>query len=117
MSRRWEQRRFAPSGVLPAALLVAVAPCDSLAQIQPDAGRIQQELERGRVPAPAPRPPAAPVIEEPVRPALTAPASARFLVKGFRITRSTAFTETQLLAVLNEFIGKELSLEIGRAHV
>lgn len=96
--------------VFAAALLVAIAPCGSLAQIQPDAGRIQQELERGRVPGPAPRTPAAPVIEEPVRPALTAPATARFLVQGFRITRSTAFTEAELLAVLKEFIGKELSL-------
>ncbi len=93
-----------------AAVLIAIAPGGARGQVQPDAGRIQQELERGRVPGPAPRAPAAPVIEEPVRPALTAPASARFLVNGFRITRSTAFAEAELLALLKEFIGKELSL-------
>jgi hemolysin activation/secretion protein len=81
-----------------------------VAQVQPDAGRIQQELERGRVPGPAPRSPAAPVLEEPVRPALKAPSTARFLVNGFRITRSAAFTEAELLALLKDFIGKELSL-------
>ena len=93
-----------------AAVLVAIVPCGALAQVQPDAGRIQQELERGRVPGPAPRTPAAPVVEEPVRPALTAPATARFLVSGFRITRSAAFTEAELVALLKDFIGKELSL-------
>lgn len=98
------------SALAAAAALAAIAPGGALAQVQPDAGRIQQELERGRVPGPPPRLPAAPVVEEPVRPALTAPAAARFLVNGFRITRSAAFTETELLALLKGFIGKELSL-------
>lgn len=62
------------------------------------------------MPAPLPRTPSAPVIEEPVRPALKAPESARFLVKGFRITRAAAFSEAELVALLNEFVGKELSL-------
>ena len=93
-----------------AAALVLLAHGGVLAQVQPDAGRIQQELERGRVPAPPPRGPSAPLIEEPVRPALKAPDSARFLVKGFRITRAVAFSEGELVALLSEFVGKELSL-------
>jgi hemolysin activation/secretion protein len=88
-----------------------LAGCGSaFAQAPPDAGRIQQEIERSRIPAPAPRAPAAPLVEEPVRPALAAPASARFLVKGFRITRATAFPEAELAALLAQFTGRELSL-------
>lgn len=92
------------------AALIAVAPAGVLAQVQPDAGRIQQELERGQMPGPAPRSPAAPVVEEPLRPALTAPAAVRFPVNSFRITRGTAFTEAELLPLLKDFIGKDLSL-------
>lgn len=114
MSRRWRERPFPRSrishAVAAAAVLVAIVPGAALAQVQPDAGRIQQELERGRVPGPPPRSPAAPVVEEPVRPALTAPAAVRFRVSGFRITRSTAFTEAELLPLLTEFTGKDLSL-------
>ena len=93
------------------AVLVAVAPASAFAQVPPDAGRIQQDFERGRVPAQPPRTPAEPLIEEPVRPALKAPDSARFLVKGFRITRNTAFSEAELLALLTDFTGKQLSLD------
>jgi hemolysin activation/secretion protein len=82
----------------------------ALAQVRPDAGRIQQELERGRVPGLVPPPPGAPVVEEPRRPSLAAPTARFFFIKGFRITRSTAFAEVELLALLKNFIGKELSL-------
>jgi hemolysin activation/secretion protein len=97
------------------ALLVAIAPVvfglgGALAQVRPDAGRIQQELERGRVPGLVPPPPGAPLVEEPSRPALTAPASRLFFVKGFRISRGGAFPEADLLALLKDFTGKELSL-------
>ena len=77
----------------------------------PDAGSIQRDFERGRVPPAPPRTPATPLIEQPERPALKAPDSARFLVKGFRITRNTAFSEGELLPLLKEFVGKQLSLE------
>ena len=58
----------------------------------------------------APRSPAAPLVEQPVRPALKAPESARFPVKGFRISGAAAFTEAELLPLLKDFVGKELSL-------
>jgi hemolysin activation/secretion protein len=80
------------------------------AQTIPDAGSIQRDIERSRIPGAAPRQPAAPVVEEPVRPALTAPDTARFLVKGFRIRQSVAFTEAELVALLKDFTGKELAL-------
>lgn len=90
--------------------LVISATDGALAQVQPDAGRIQQELERGRVPGLVPPPAAVPLVEELPRPALKAPEGKRFLVKGFRITRNTAFAEAELLALLKDFVGKELSL-------
>jgi len=92
------------------AASILLGSASASAQAPPDAGRIQQEIERSRLPAPAPRPPAAPLIEEPLRPALAAPESARFFVKGFRITRASAFGERELLALLAGFTGKELSL-------
>lgn len=96
---------------LAAMAVIASAPGGALAQLPPDAGRIQQDFERGRVPPAPPRTPAEPLIEQPARPALKAPDSVRFLVKGFRITRSTAFTEGELLPLLKDFVGKELALD------
>lgn len=92
-------------------VLCVCASGSAFAQVPPDAGRIQQDFERGRVPPAPPRTPAAPLIEQPARPTLKAPDSARFLVKGFRITRNTAFSESELLLLLKDFVGKELSLE------
>ena len=83
----------------------------ALAQVPPDAGRIQQDFERGRVPPAPPRTPAEPLIEQPPKPALRAPDNVRFPVKGFRITRNTAFREDELLPLLKDFVGKDLSLE------
>ena len=82
----------------------------ALAQVPPDAGRIQQDFERGRVPPVPPRTPAEPLIEQPAGPALKAPDSARFPVKGFRVTRSTAFGEGELLPLLKDFVARDLSL-------
>jgi hemolysin activation/secretion protein len=83
----------------------------ALAQVPPDAGRIQQDFERGRIPPAPPRTPAEPLIEQPAKPALRAPDNVRIPVKGFRITRNTAFREDELLPLLKEFVGKNLSLE------
>lgn len=91
------------------AVLAAFGLGNVLAQARPDAGSILRELERGRAPAIAP-PPGAPVVEEPRRPALSAPATQRFFISGFRITRNSAFAEKELLALLKDFVGKELSL-------
>ncbi len=93
------------------AILCAVLSFSAVAaQTLPDAGQLQRDIERDRVPGAAPRPSTVPGIEEPVRPALTAPETARFLVKGFRIGRATAFSEAELLPLLQDFVGRELSL-------
>jgi hemolysin activation/secretion protein len=80
------------------------------AETLPDAGQIQRDIERDRFPGALPRPSTVPGIEEPVRPALTAPKTARFLVKGFRISRAAAFPEAELLSLLQDFVGRELSI-------
>jgi hemolysin activation/secretion protein len=94
-----------------AVLALCLCAGSALAQTPPDAGRIQQDFERGRIPPAPPRTPAEPLIEQPPAPALRAPDSVRFAVKGFRITRSTAFTQGELLPLLKEFVGKDLSLD------
>src|SRR5262245_17228988 len=94
-----------------AAIVLCISGGIALAQVPPDAGRIQQDFERGRVPPAPPRAPAEPLIEQPAKPSLRAPDSARFLVKGFRITRVTAFSENELLPLLKDFTGKQLSLD------
>lgn len=81
-----------------------------LAQVRPpDAGRV---LEDSRTGGPPQAPRAAPRLdlEQPVRPALTAPDSYRVQVKGFRITRNTVFTQEQLTPLLATYVDRELSL-------
>lgn len=97
------------------ALAVSLAwpfmlPDAALAQVRPDAGRIERDFERDRVPSAPPPKPAAPVFDEGQRPAMAAPDNVSFPVSGFRITRNTVFPEAELLALLKDFVGKELSL-------
>lgn len=102
--------------VLALAAVASLAP--ALAQ-QPPAdysGRILNELERSRVPGLPPREPSAPVIEEPSRPAMSAPADVRFHVSGFRIAGATVFPEAELLPLLKDFVGQDLGIaELNRA--
>jgi hemolysin activation/secretion protein len=76
------------------------------AQIVPDAGTIlrQQEQKPPEVPT---RP--APTIkqEEPARPA-PKPAAPHFTLKGFRVTGSTVFAESELIGLVREYVGKEV---------
>ncbi len=69
-------------------------------------------LEDSRKGGPPQPPRAAPRLDldQPVRPALTAPASFRVQVKVFRITRTTVFTEAKLTPLLETYLGRQLSL-------
>jgi hemolysin activation/secretion protein len=75
----------------------------------PDSGRVLEDSRTGGAPQP-PRPAPRLDLQEPVRPALTAPDSFRVLVKGFRITRATAFAEANLTPLLKAYVDRELSL-------
>jgi len=80
-----------------------------LAQTPQDAGRIFQETSR---PSTERAPQGAPTInvQQPARPALTSTAEIRFKVLHFRISGNSVFPAETLLPLLNEFTGRELSL-------
>jgi hemolysin activation/secretion protein len=80
------------------------------AQQRPDAGTTLREQQ---LPAPAPAKPTPPMprIEAPERPALSAPAAARFQVKAFRITGATAFPTARLEQLVRDLAGRELGLD------
>ena len=85
-------------------LLLAVT--SAQAQQAPDAGRLLQDI--GPAPRlPVPRAPA-PSVEEP-RPGLPADGQ-RIAVKAFRISGAKAFAQPELLALVNDAVGKELTL-------
>ena len=103
--------------ILPAAIGSLFAPCGTWAQVpQPDAGRILNELERSAPPGLPLNRPGQPVIEDSARPAMSAPSGASFRVTAFRISRTTAYTEAELLPLLKDFIGRDLTLaDVNRA--
>ncbi len=91
-----------------AAILLAAFGCAS-AQQAPDAGTLLRETQQ---PFPAPAKPAPPVprIEVPERPALAAPATARFQVKAFRVSGNSAFAAARLEALVSDLAGRELGI-------
>ena len=91
------------------ALCATVLYAQAYAQTPPDAGRLMQEQERGRVTLPA-RDLPLPTLEEPPRPALSAADGLRVRVTEFRFSRNSAFSQTQLNPLLSDLSGKELGL-------
>ncbi len=81
----------------------------AFAQQRPDAGQV---LEQSREPLRLP-PPAEPVLPKPPepKPALPVAPELRVRVKQFSFTGNTIYSEDQLRAVTQEFIGKELNFE------
>jgi len=92
-----------------AGAIAAVLAGTALAQVRPDAGRVLEDSRSGGAPQ-APRSDPRLDLREPVRPALTAPDAFRVRVKGFRVTRSTVFTEKELTALLAAYVDRVLSL-------
>ena len=93
--------------------IVACAVCASFgglaqAQIVPDAGTILREQEQKPPEVPT-RP--APTIkqDEPARPALKPEDTPRFVLKGFRVTGNTVFAESELIDLVREYVGREVS--------
>ncbi len=103
--RSW-RRNAAIGGI---SLLCIVSSFNAFAQTLPDAGQLQRDIERDRLPI-APRQPVTPLIEKLERPALAVPESTRFPVKGFRISRATVFSEAELMPLLKDFVDQDLSL-------
>lgn len=80
-----------------------------MAQRPPDAGRVLEDSRRGG-PAPAPRRDTVPALDAPERPAIKGDAALKVLVKGFRLSGSSAFPQADLLALLSAYVGRELDL-------
>ena len=76
------------------------------AQIAPDAGSILRDQQKPALELPT-RPAPSIKLDEPARPALK-PSDTRFVLKSVRITGNAAFTQDELLAVVQAFIGKEV---------
>lgn len=79
--------------------------CAVFAQVQPDAGRVQEQL---RTPPPA-VPPAAPGIRIEPPHAQPAPDTPPFFVAAFRVVGATLFSQAELLAILGD-AGRPLTL-------
>ncbi len=96
-------------------LVVALALACAVAQAQqpiprpPDAGTTLRESQQPAPERARPAPPA-PRIEAPKRPALAAPATARFEVKAFRVSGNTAFSSAQLEELVRDLAGRELGI-------
>lgn len=90
----------------------ALPSCALYAQVRPDAGQTLESI-RPAPAVPGVRPDAALPREE-SRPALSAPDDQRIAVKEIRISGARAFPEAQLQALVQDAVGKELSLnELG----
>ncbi|MGQ0656213.1 MAG: ShlB/FhaC/HecB family hemolysin secretion/activation protein [Betaproteobacteria bacterium] len=84
---------------------MALLPAVCVAQVQPDAGRVQEQL---RAPAPPPAPPRPDIRIEPPAPDRKAD-TPPFYVAGFRVTGATVFSEKELVEVLGP-AGTQLTL-------
>jgi hemolysin activation/secretion protein len=73
----------------------------------PDAGQILNSLTPPAAPI---IPNKTPLISEPVRPPMVEQEGQRILVKGFRFSGNTTYSETELMSLVAEGIGKELTL-------
>lgn len=75
------------------------------AQVAPDAGSILRDQQKPFLETPSRTAPAI-KLDEPARPALKPPTSARFLLNGFRITGNTVFAESELIALIRDYAGR-----------
>jgi hemolysin activation/secretion protein len=98
-------KKFLAKAIL-GPLVMAVAVSSALAQVRPDAGRVLEETQKRPI-EPQPSRDVLPKQQE-IRPALAGDAKLRVTVKSFRITGNTVYPEAELLATINDYVGKEL---------
>ncbi len=82
----------------------------SSAQTPPDSGTILRQIDPNPLALPDKSPPAIQLPRE-TRPALTDKSGITITVSGYRITRSSAFSEAQLLPLLADSVGNALNLQ------
>jgi len=93
--------------------ILAFAVCASfsgaaLAQVVPDAGTILREQQQKPLEVPT-RPAPGIKQEEPARPALKPGEAPKIALKGFRVTGNTVFAESELVALVSDYVGKEVT--------
>lgn len=93
--------------IIGAMLGLIALPC--AAQAPPDTGRLMQDQQRIRLPAPERRV-ALPVLDEPASPAAQVSQGLRVRVTAFRFSGNSALDHATLAALLADLIGKELSV-------
>ncbi len=82
------------------------------AQVRPDAGTIiQQQQQRERVPTPGAEPQQVLPKAVPGGPAMPFSPTLKVTVSAFRVLGNTVIAEAELLAALQEFVGKNLDFE------
>jgi hemolysin activation/secretion protein len=87
----------------------------ALAQTVPDAGSTLRQLEPPTLTLPR-KPPPGVEFEAPARPVLAPAPALRFTLKAFRITGATAFPESELLQLIQDYVGREVGIaELGEA--
>lgn len=99
---------------LAASFAIALFSASVLAQApqtRPDAGSVLEQMKQPPIPAPAERPDSSvlPRVEQP-RPALGAP-GLKVNVTAFKISGNTIYGEGELLATVQEFVGKEQNID------
>ena len=88
-------------------ILISVLANAAQAQVAPDAGTILREQQKPVLELPA-RPAPSIKLDEPARPALK-PSAARFMLKNVRVTGNSVFAQPELIALVQDIIGKEVS--------
>ena len=101
------QRLFSAGAAIGLSLAAVLSAAPATAQRPPDAGSILRDF-RGTI-QPPPEPVLPPTEPAPSPPA-PSPAEGRVLIKDFRITRATQFTEAELKALLRDYVDRELTL-------
>lgn len=106
----FKEKFTVPAKVVTATVaLAALSFAPVHAQVRPDAGSVLEQMKPPVV-APLPTTPdLLPRAPEP-KPALGAP-GLKLVVKGFRISGNTIYTEQELLPTIQDFVGKEQTID------
>ena len=90
-------------------LVSAFCSAQGLAQVRPDAGALQEQIEREF--RPAPQPPVIKPLEKPTAPVAAPKEAVQVVVRGFRFQGNTLISDQALALLLESEIGKAYTLE------
>ena len=103
------RRRAPPKIHSSVAISFACTALPAFAQVRPDAGSTQRELDQRPLDVPRARPP---LSTEPARPALKVDESTRFAVTAVTVSGNSAFDSATLIALVrDDLVGKTVTLK------